>query len=274
MNGKPDGRENGETTHRGEILTRIASSAVLIPLGLFSIAAGGAWFLATLTIVLAVMAFEWHRMSRARPLALLTAMTTAMGVGAMLLAGGPYGIGVPSLILALIAAFAGKRVLPALGGSLYLVAPVLAMFLLREQFGPGPALWLLCIIAVTDSAAYIGGRMFGGPRVVPEWFGLNKSYAGLACGTVSGALAAMGFALFRGADPGFALLAGAGIAVIGLAGDLFESFIKRRFGVKDTSGFIPGHGGALDRLDSLMFASIPGFIALVCWPGLPGVLKL
>ncbi len=258
----------------GELAIRIASAAVLIPVGFSAIAAGGAWFLAILTFALAIMAFEWHRMSRATPLIVLTTLTTLMGCTAMILAGGPFGIAVPALILAMICVCALKRAYPAGAGSLYLVGPVLAIFLLRTHFGPEPALWLVGIVIVTDSAAYLGGRFIGGPRVVPEWFGANKSYAGLASGTLAGALAAGGFALFRGGDPGPALLAGTLIAAIGLSGDLFESFVKRRFGVKDTSGIIPGHGGALDRFDSLMFASIPGFIALTFWPALPGVLKL
>lgn len=271
---EPAAQGGVEGARRGELATRIASSAVLMPISFSAIAAGGIWFLALLTVVLAIMAFEWHRMSRAKPVALLTSLTTIMGLAAMLLAGGPYGIAVPAVVLVVICICAGRRAYPAGTGSLYITVPVLAMFLMRSQFGPEATFWLVAIIIITDSSAYLGGRLFGGPRVVPEWFGANKSYAGLACGTLAGVMAAGGFALFRSADIAFALLAGASIAVIGLSGDLFESFIKRRFGIKDTSGIIPGHGGALDRLDSLMFASIPGFIALVCWPGLPGVLKL
>jgi phosphatidate cytidylyltransferase len=131
-----------------------------------------------------------------------------------------------------------------------------AMVLLRNSpFGRAAIFWLFASIWATDSAAYFGGRLIGGAKLWPA-VSPGKTWAGAISGTIAGIAA------------GFCVLAAEGIAlkpmhlVVGLLivvaaqfGDLLESAIKRRFGVKDSSHLIPGHGGVMDRCDSLVAAS-------------------
>jgi phosphatidate cytidylyltransferase len=117
-------------------------------------------------------------------------------------------------------------------------------------------LWLLAVVWATDIGAYAVGRGVGGPRLAPRW-SPRKTWSGLAGGTVCAALAGGLTALALGVSPALPLvLTSAGLAIVAQFGDLAESLAKRRFGVKDSSGLIPGHGGLLDRLDGLL-AVIP-----------------
>ncbi len=114
--------------------------------------------------------------------------------------------------------------------------------------------WIFSIIWMADSGAYFVGRAFGRHKISPR-ISPNKSLEGFAAAIVFGALggAALGRFLF-GWSWTFVASAGALLALAGIYGDLFESLLKRSSGVKDTSNLIPGHGGVLDRVDSLLFA--------------------
>ncbi|MEE4337346.1 phosphatidate cytidylyltransferase [Erythrobacter sp.] len=161
------------------------------------------------------------------------------------------------------------------GGACYVGGAALAMAMVRNGalgpdagaggYGPLEVLvsFLLPVIAV-DVGAYFAGRMIGGPKIAPA-ISPSKTWAGLGGGAVAASLVAIANEALDigpgGAMPGvsgsgiaLAVLAGMLIAVIAQSGDFFESWMKRRAGVKDSSGLIPGHGGLFDRLD--------GFIAV------------
>jgi phosphatidate cytidylyltransferase len=115
--------------------------------------------------------------------------------------------------------------------------------------------WLFGSIWATDSAAYFGGRLIGGPKLWPA-VSPGKTWAGAISGTIAGIAAGLCVLVAEGITLGpMHLLAGFVIVVAAQLGDLFESAIKRRFGVKDSSHLIPGHGGVMDRCDSLVAAS-------------------
>jgi phosphatidate cytidylyltransferase len=122
--------------------------------------------------------------------------------------------------------------------------------------GRATLFWVLAVVWATDIGAYVVGRALGGPRLAPRW-SPHKTWAGLAGGVVCAALTGWATAAWLETSPALAVaLVSAGLAVIEQFGDLAESVAKRRFGVKDSSGLIPGHGGLLDRLDGLL-AVIP-----------------
>jgi len=115
---------------------------------------------------------------------------------------------------------------------------------------------VLAVVWATDIGAYVIGKALGGPRLAPRW-SPRKTWAGLGGGTVCAALSGWATAAWLGISPAFpVVLISAALAIVEQFGDLAQSIAKRRFGVKDSSGLIPGHGGLLDRLDGLL-AVIP-----------------
>jgi phosphatidate cytidylyltransferase len=149
----------------------------------------------------------------------------------------------------------------AAAGVLYSGALVVSVGLLRASpsFGLPAILWLFAIVWGTDIAAYFAGRLIGGPRLWPS-VSPGKTWAGAIVGALAGAM--LGLALMGWTNRVAALFwLGLATAIVSELGDLAESALKRRFGVKDSSGLIPGHGGLMDRLDSFVAASV--FAALV-----------
>jgi phosphatidate cytidylyltransferase len=145
-------------------------------------------------------------------------------------------------------------------GVLYLGAPMVALLWLRS--GDGGRGWVFSLLAATwaaDIGAYAGGNLIGGPKLWPR-ISPNKTWAGFISGLVCAMAAAEGVAWglggLGGPVVGWAWLAGLIAGLATMAGDLCESMIKRRFGVKDSGDIIPGHGGLLDRVDGLIFATV------------------
>ena len=144
----------------------------------------------------------------------------------------------------------------AAAGALYAGALVASLGLLRvsPSFGLAAILWLFAVVWGADVAAYFAGRLIAGPRLWPS-VSPAKTWSGAIVGALVGA--ALGLALWRWTNNPAALFwFGLATAIVSELGDLFESALKRRFGVKDTSGLIPGHGGLMDRLDAFIAASL------------------
>jgi phosphatidate cytidylyltransferase len=139
---------------------------------------------------------------------------------------------------------------------IYVGVPLGTMARIRATDGPAVLFWLLAVIAASDSAQYFTGRAFGRRKLAPL-VSPAKTVEGAIGGLVIGALA--GVLAGAWALPALSLaatgLAGALLAAVGMGGDLFESLLKRGAGVKDSSSLIPGHGGALDRIDAYLFAA-------------------
>lgn len=136
-------------------------------------------------------------------------------------------------------------------GALYCGLPVLALVVLRRQpDGIVLTLWAMALVWACDIGAYFAGRKIGGPKLAPA-VSPNKTWAGLAGGVVAAGL--FGWALHLWAGLAWQLAAASpALAVLAQLGDLYESTIKRRAGVKDSGNILPGHGGVLDRLDGLV----------------------
>jgi phosphatidate cytidylyltransferase len=139
---------------------------------------------------------------------------------------------------------------------IYVGLPLGAIAWVHGTAGPGATSWLLAVIAVSDTAQYYCGRAFGRRKLAPSVSPaktIEGAIGGLVVGTIAGG--ALATVWLPSAGPGrTALLAGV-LVLCGMAGDLFESLLKRSAGVKDSSHLVPGHGGVLDRIDSHLFAA-------------------
>jgi phosphatidate cytidylyltransferase len=164
---------------------------------------------------------------------------------------------------------AGLRALWMIFGLLYVALAVQGLWQVRELPGNGllMAAWLFLIVWATDTGAYIFGRSIGGPKIAPA-ISPSKTWAGLLGGCVFAGLVMIGMSSlnlghFDGHWVKMALLA-VPLVVLAQAGDFFESWMKRRAGVKDSGSLIPGHGGLFDRVDGLL----PVAIVFPWWMGL------
>ena len=136
-------------------------------------------------------------------------------------------------------------------GLLFAGLPAIALMSLRDlPQGIVLTLWTLAVVWATDIGAYFAGRAIGGPKLAPR-VSPSKTWAGLGGGVIAAGLVGLLIAGLAGLSPPLRWL-GAPMAVLAQAGDLFESWLKRRAGVKDSGRFLPGHGGALDRLDGVV----------------------
>jgi len=145
----------------------------------------------------------------------------------------------------------------------YVGLPLGAAAWIRETAGPAPLTWLVAVIALSDSAQYYTGRAFGRRKLAPV-VSPGKTVEGAIGGVV--VAAAAGPALATLWLPGTPILEAAIVAILlagfGMAGDLFETLLKRSAGVKDSGTLIPGHGGILDRVDAILFAAPMFYIYL------------
>jgi phosphatidate cytidylyltransferase len=255
----------------GSLRLRILSGLVLAPLPLVAIWLGGP-FLWVLTVLAAVvMAWEWSRLCGGNQLVLIGGVALAVAAAAVPIAGVRIGaviaLGAAGLVwwAELRQGHAAPRWMAA--GCLWVALPCIILLWLAQSDSTGrnTLLWVFAIVWATDIGAYAIGRLLRGPLLAPRW-SPRKTWAGLLGGIVCAALAGWATARALGAAPVLPLvLVSAGLAIVEQFGDLAESVAKRRFGVKDASSLIPGHGGLLDRLDGLL-AVIPA-VALLTWIG-------
>jgi phosphatidate cytidylyltransferase len=208
-----------------------------------------------------LLSWEWGRLVHGREGDMVIAVhAAAVGGAAVLAAFDKVGLGLLLLpigaILATLLTLGRSSVFSALG-VFYVGLPAVSLIWLRSdpQLGLLAVFFVIVVVVTTDTAGFVAGRLMGGPKLWPR-VSPNKTWAGMV-----GALAASSIiaALFWFAVPeGSAVrlaATGAMLSFVAQAGDLAESAIKRRFGAKDTSSLIPGHGGVMDRVDGLVAAA-------------------
>lgn len=239
--------------------TRVLSGLVLMAAALVATLAGGRYFTLFWLLAAAVVLWEWQALIGGRNRAGRVAAGVIGLIGAPLAVHGSVALGYPLLLIGAggIAAVAepGKRLISVLG-LVYAGALVLSLEILRHSpgFGTQAVFWLFAVVWGTDIMAYFGGRQIGGPKLSPR-VSPAKTWSGFLVGIMSGSF--LGWAVSPHSACGFCMvLLGLTAGAVAQAGDLFESALKRRFGVKDASGLIPGHGGAMDRLDGFIAASV------------------
>ncbi len=206
---------------------RLLSSVILIPIVVLAVGLGGWWFITFATLIWALALREWVGLTRPSPKR-----------WAWWIVGGAY-ITVPCLALVLLP----------------LIPSIITSSPADINMSSDLAFGLLIFVWLSDIGGYVFGRLIGGPKLAPR-ISPNKTWAGLL-GAVLLPVAVAGY--FMHGQP-FVLIYLALLALACQGGDLLESWVKRRFGVKDSGNLIPGHGGVLDRIDSLLAA---------IWVGIP-----
>lgn len=256
---------------------RVASSIALAAVAVAAVLLGGLAFTLLALATGALMAREWSRLIPGAGVVARRAVAGAAVFGAVLavvlLAAGPPGAALGGILVVALLAAAGAALLSnvppdrAAGGVLYVGLPVLALVWLRNAGPDGVwlVLWIFLVVWATDIFAYLVGRSLGGPKLAPR-ISPGKTWSGLAGGMAGAGLLGGLLGLAQGAGFWFPLALGLILALVAQAGDLFESALKRRAGLKDSGRLIPGHGGLLDRIDGLAFA-VPVFAALVWLSG-------
>ncbi len=240
-----------------DLALRTTSGVLIAALGLGAIWVGGIVFLALAAAIAALMVWELARMldpDGRRRIAVLLAGVAGVAVAAALNLPPPWDV----LDVVLIAAFAlvlpaGQRRVFALV-SLGIVLASVSMVLLRAGHGPYWMFWLALVVVASDVAGYFAGRFFGGPKFWPR-ISPKKTWSGTVAGWVGAA--AVGAAFMQPLGAGGMLVALSVIAAMAAqAGDIAESWVKRRMSVKDASAILPGHGGLMDRFDGLTGAAL------------------
>lgn len=246
---------------------RIVSAAVLAPAALAMVWVDGALarpFLVLVAVAVSLLSIEWSLMiaprapARVAAVVMVTVLTVVFLTYARQVWPALGVIAFGALAAAAVSRGLTPRAVDAAYGVLYIAPACLAMVWLRGS--PEGARWTVMLLATTwaaDIAAYAVGNALKGPKLWPR-LSPKKTWSGFFGGLIGAALTAIAIVNWR-----LMYLSLAGAAFIGLAcglatmmGDLWESMLKRRFGVKDSGDLIPGHGGLLDRVDGLMFATI------------------
>ncbi len=258
----------------GDFWVRLLSAAVLVPVGLYVAWSGGFLALGFVALIGVLMWWEWNLITRAGVLdaAFFVRGFTLLVVCAAVMFGYlqiAFLFFIGFILLAVLGFFVpmvARWIDPwRSSGTAYALAFIVPTLLLREspQWGLSAILFLFVIVWTTDSVAYLSGRALGGALLWPA-ISPKKTWAGFLGGTFGAMAAAVIFALLMNLSSLWILVVLAGfLSVVSSAGDLYESWIKRRFGVKDSSGLIPGHGGLMDRFDGYVaVASVALLIGL------------
>ena len=244
---------------------RLLSAIVIVVVIGTGLYLGGFVFAALAAIVFGITYREWEQMVTLKPLApfgMVLIGLLAISAIAFPIYGAP-GTAAVIAVAAVVSLFGGRAVIPwRIGGLLFFGAVLIASLGMRGTDPSGiVAGWYLgIVIALNDSGAFFTGRVIGGPKLVPA-ISPAKTVSGAVGGWVLGTVAGTIYWMVFIASPWWiGLLFSALIGLVGQAGDLTESAVKRVFRVKDSGDIIPGHGGFMDRLDSVSFGLIALYI--------------
>lgn len=248
MTGSATGPSGGRWS---DLRTRLTSAAVMLGVGVLEIWLGGPSFVALLVALSAVMIWELSVMTA--PRAAGQAVALAVLAAAVLLAAVALPHRVSWVVLALPAL--GLALTPrrdpglAAAAGLAIVAAGFGLIYLRDVQGGVVILWLVGIVVMSDVMGYFAGRLLGGPKFWPA-ISPKKTWSGTVAGWIGACAVGAGFVL-AGAAGWWLVVLSPVVALAGQMGDIGESWVKRRAGVKDASRLIPGHGGVMDRFDAM-----------------------
>ncbi|HET7253520.1 MAG TPA: CDP-archaeol synthase [Xanthobacteraceae bacterium] len=246
----------------GELALRVCSALVLVPLALGAAYLGGWPFAVLWGLAAMVVLWEWNSLVAGSDQRIV--LTTGGASLALAIALVLTGHLLAAVIVLAISTLGVASLAPAkrrtwiAAGVPYAGALGVAPIVLRSDNGEGflAIIFLFAVVWTTDIAAYFAGRAIGGPKLMPR-VSPNKTWSGAIGGTLAAVVVALALAKVTALTGLFAIAMLAVIlSICAQGGDLFESFLKRRFGAKDSGHLIPGHGGLMDRLDGFVTASV------------------
>ena len=256
MTGQPADANRSPAPIGGGLVVRVVSSIVLVGLAGSAAWAGGLAAGLVVAVVVGLIQAEWTGITEGQilPGALLSAPLAAAMVVASL--GYPLIAGVMCLVSAGAALVIGLNLWRA-SGVVYAAALGLSLLILRDSAnGLAAIVFLFAVVWATDIGGFFAGRTLGGPKLCPA-LSPKKTWSGAVGGLILAVVAAISALVLFEVKVSLSLLVLAiGLSMMSQLGDLFESWVKRRFGVKDSGRIIPGHGGIMDRVDGLIFASV------------------
>ena len=250
------------------LLMRVGAALVLAPIAVAIAYAGGWLWTVLVTVTVIGLYLEWLAIvGAARQMRVVVPGVVGLAIAGCCLAFGRIDASLVLLALGFagVALFSPERRGWTATGFGYAAAAQMASVLVRldQLWGFVALILIFLVVWVTDIGGYFAGRGIGGPKLWPR-VSPNKTWAGAVGGFAASLVVAAGFAVFGLGRTGPLLVLGAALSIVSQFGDLFESAVKRRFGVKDSSHIIPGHGGLLDRLDgfvaAVVLAAIFGFL--------------
>ncbi|WP_299558568.1 phosphatidate cytidylyltransferase [uncultured Sulfitobacter sp.] len=247
-----DSKPVGRPEKWSDLAARMGSGAAMVVIGALGIWMGGQWFHVLVALICGAMV--WELVGMLRPgVPNVQALLGGLTGGAVLLSVYlPVGFALPILLAPALIGFGRLERNRTLYMS-FTVMILLAGFGLiqvRDEMGVGWMLWLVLVVVVTDVVGYFAGRAIGGPKFWPK-VSPKKTWSGTAAGWVGAALVGLLFSINTGA--GLQLIGiSIAISMASQMGDIAESGMKRRLGVKDSSNLIPGHGGLMDRFDGML----------------------
>ena len=255
---------------------RIMSAVILVPVSLLGLYLGGIWLALLVSVAFAGGHHEYQTMTGGRRVGIYDYILTALiplSAFAYVLVGAVYGLAVISFGIGFaLMAGGGRRIWDA-AGLVFFGAVTLSLLAIRGEGLSGlyAGLFLGATVWLTDTGAYFTGRILGGAKLSPD-ISPSKTWSGAIGGLITGsALALLVWGLSTTSPLWIGAGLGVGLSIIGQLGDLFESGLKRRFRIKDSGEAIPGHGGLMDRLDSLSFAALAMFCIGLWHAGWPAI---
>ncbi|MEM9683885.1 MAG: phosphatidate cytidylyltransferase [Pseudomonadota bacterium] len=245
----------------GSLRLRLVSAAVLLPAAILVVWLGSWWLAAFLAVLSGAMCWEWSNLCNPSRIDVWSIMLVAGGAAPLVFVAfgfeGMLWLLAAALVALVALALAGRLEYPAvcIPGLPYIAVGICCIVWLRAdpEHGLLTVVWAATAIVATDVGAYFVGRNVGGPKLAPR-VSPNKTWSGLFGGMIFAGLTGLIIGVWVGAAWIAMAIGGMAIALISQAGDLIESALKRKFGAKDASQLIPGHGGFLDRFDGYLTA--------------------
>ncbi len=262
----PSGLRSQNGPNWSDLTSRFLSGAVLIILGALLLISSGIWLRVGVSVICGGMMWElaqltgWRHQELHSPRhPVLIGILSALTLLAMLTMPGDWPLIL--ILVPIVLGFAGTHSHQRTAYALATVAILLAgysLVVLIEVMGLGTTLWVIAVVILSDVLGYFAGRKFGGPKLWPA-ISPKKTWSGTVAGWIGAT--ALGIVLVLSDQVGWsAVFIGPVLAIFGQAGDIAESWLKRRVGVKDSSNLIPGHGGLLDRFDAMSGALLAALL--------------